>query len=125
MGSWTHRAGAALRLFAVLSVAGAAGVAVALLAWLELPWWAGCLAGVNLATVGMYGYDKLAARRGGLRVPELLLHALALAGGTPGALVARPMFRHKTRKGAFRAVFWAIVVIQLLAGALIVWQVAA
>lgn len=124
MAAWTSRPGATLRLFAGVSVVAVAGLVVGSGAWLDLPWWAGCLAGINLVTVGMYGYDKLAARRGGLRVPEVMLHALALIGGTPGALVARPLFRHKTRKGSFRAAFWAIVFVQAVSGAVIVWRVA-
>ena len=68
------------------------------------------LGGVNLATVLLYLYDKDAARaQRGQRVPELILHLLALAGGSPGALVAQRAFRHKTRKAGFRNVYWLIV----------------
>ena len=70
--------------------------------------------GVNLATLAFYGYDKQQAIRGGSRVPELLLHAMALAGGTPGALVGQILFRHKTQDSAFRAVFFAIAVLQAI-----------
>jgi uncharacterized membrane protein YsdA (DUF1294 family) len=62
-----------------------------------------------------YGADKRAARRTLRRVPESTLHVLALLGGWPGALVAQQVFRHKTRKQPFRAVFWLTVVVNCLA----------
>jgi len=52
--------------------------------------------------------------RGGGRVPEAVLHGLALVGGTPGALAGQAMFRHKTRKPSFRRVFASIVLLQIL-----------
>jgi uncharacterized membrane protein YsdA (DUF1294 family) len=69
---------------------------------------------VNPVTFIYFGYDKLQARRGGSRIPEIVLHTLALAGGSPGAFLAMTAFRHKTIKGTFRLVFWCIVVLQTL-----------
>jgi len=43
------------------------------------------------------------------RVPEATLHLIDLAGGFPGGLAARWLFRHKTRKLSFRVVTWGIV----------------
>lgn len=56
-----------------------------------------------------YGIDKAAARSGRRRIPEATLHTLGLFGGWPGALLGQMVFRHKTRKRAFRIVFWATV----------------
>ena len=75
------------------------------------------LSGVALV---MYRADKAAARRGGWRTPEANLHVVALLGGWPGALVARPLFRHKTSKQPFRSVFWCTVVANCAA---LVWFV--
>ncbi|HEY9147657.1 MAG TPA: DUF1294 domain-containing protein, partial [Gammaproteobacteria bacterium] len=70
------------------------------------------LAAVNLITIMMYGYDKAVAGTGKVRVPELLLHLLALLGGSPAALLAQRLFRHKTRKAPFQLVFWLTVALQ-------------
>ena len=87
------------------------------------------LAGVNLATFGAYLYDKSVARRdpagaGGRlwRVPESALHVLALAGGTVAAFAGQRLLRHKTHKQPFRARFWAIAVVQLVALSAWVWH---
>jgi uncharacterized membrane protein YsdA (DUF1294 family) len=63
----------------------------------------------SLAAGIAYGNDKFAAQSGAWRTPERTLHALALMGGWPGALVARRVFRHKSRKPSFRFAFWATV----------------
>ena len=67
-------------------------------------------AALSLIALVMYRADKRAAERGTWRTPEANLHAVALLGGWPGALVARRVFRHKTRKQPFRTVFWVTVV---------------
>lgn len=52
----------------------------------------------------VYGYDKVQAVRGGYRVPERLLHVLALAGGFVGCALGMTVSRHKIRKTRFKAV---------------------
>ena len=69
------------------------------------------LALLSLLTLMMYGLDKRAARLERQRTPEKHLHLLALLGGWPGALVARPLFRHKTRKQPFTTIFWCTVLV--------------
>ncbi len=49
----------------------------------------------------LYGFDKAQSKMGGWRVPEVVLHGLALSGGFPGGWAGRSMFRHKTKKGFF------------------------
>lgn len=71
------------------------------------------LMGVNLATVGYFGWDKWQARRNGGRVPELILYGLALAGGSLGAVAAMRLFRHKTLQGRFRLLLALIVLLQI------------
>ena len=78
------------------------------------------LGAVNAATLVLYAYDKAASRRAWRRVPERTLHLLALGGGSPAAFLGQQLFRHKTSKPRFQAVFWTIVVLQ--AAAVAAWS---
>lgn len=92
---------------------------------------------INLLTVLMFRIDKDRARAAPARsenhpprhlaprrIAESDLLLLAAIGGTPGAYLARRIFRHKTRKQPFSAQLHSIAVAQLslLAGA-IFWLV--
>lgn len=83
------------------------------------------LLGVNVAAFGAFWWDKRCARAGSWRVSENTLLSLALVGGSVGALIARHLFRHKTRKEPFRTMLYAIVALQL-AGVVVlaVWLMA-
>jgi uncharacterized membrane protein YsdA (DUF1294 family) len=59
------------------------------------------LVAINLWTVLRFWQDKRRAIAGARRIPEADLLWLALLGGSPGALAARRLFRHKTRKQPF------------------------
>ena len=79
---------------------------------------------LNLATFAIFGFDKAAAADKRPRVPERTLLALAALGGSPGALLARPVFRHKTRKQPFSAWLTLIVFLQaagVIAGLALWW----
>jgi uncharacterized membrane protein YsdA (DUF1294 family)/cold shock CspA family protein len=71
------------------------------------------LTSINFATFLLYGYDKFIASSDKLRVPELNLQVLSLLGGSPAALAAQKIFRHKTIKSSFQLVYWAIVFVQV------------
>ncbi|MCA8997852.1 MAG: DUF1294 domain-containing protein [Planctomycetaceae bacterium] len=76
----------------------------------------GYLAVISAWTFIAYGHDKRRAQVNGWRVREWNLHLLELFGGWPAAYVAQNVFRHKTAKIRFLAVFWTIVALhQLLA----------
>lgn len=66
-----------------------------------------------LLALAAYGIDKRRAVRGTPRTPERTLHALALLGGWPGALLAMRVFNHKRRKAPFMRVFWVMVAAHL------------
>ncbi|UVM75008.1 DUF1294 domain-containing protein [Pseudomonas alvandae] len=66
---------------------------------------------VSLVAFLLYWSDKRKARADAWRTPENVLHAVELAGGWPGALLAQQVFRHKTRKVSFQLVFWFIVLL--------------
>jgi uncharacterized membrane protein YsdA (DUF1294 family)/cold shock CspA family protein len=59
----------------------------------------------------MYWGDKRSAREGEWRTPENTLHAVAVFGGWPGALLAQGVFRHKSRKTQFQVTFWFTVIV--------------
>jgi len=77
---------------------------VAVLSWIVV---------VNGWTIWRFSDDKRRAVAGARRVPEADLLALALVGGTPGAFVARRLFRHKTRKEPFSTRLMLIAAIQI------------
>lgn len=76
------------------------------------------LAILNAFTFLLYGADKAAARRGGNRIPENILHLLALLGGWAGAFMAQRLFRHKTGKRRFQSIFRITVLVN---GAFLFW----
>jgi uncharacterized membrane protein YsdA (DUF1294 family) len=69
--------------------------------------------GVNVWTMVSFYNDKQRAIAGQRRIPESNLLGLALIGGSPGALLARQMFRHKTRKEPFSTQLFVIVALQI------------
>ncbi|WP_409319260.1 DUF1294 domain-containing protein [Pseudomonas sp. KCJK9016] len=66
---------------------------------------------VSVLAFFLYWADKRKARAETWRTPENVLHAVELAGGWPGALIAQQVFRHKTRKVSFQVLFWVIVLL--------------
>jgi uncharacterized membrane protein YsdA (DUF1294 family) len=73
------------------------------------------LIALNIVTFGIYGFDKHQAIKSQMRVPELILHLLALMGGSPAAAIAQIIFRHKTKKTSFRIIFFLIIGLQITA----------
>jgi len=70
------------------------------------------LAALNLFTMLRFRQDKQRAIAGERRIPEADLLGLALIGGSPGALTARWLYRHKTRKQPFSTLLFLIAAIQ-------------
>lgn len=69
---------------------------------------------VNIVTFIYYGIDKWSATKDWNRTPEVVLHGLALAGGSPVAFLAQKVFNHKTVKTGFQVVYWIIVIVQVV-----------
>jgi len=102
------------RLPHVLLGAGALLCIAVLWAMRYIPDWSLPVIGsMSAVTLGFYLHDKGAAARGQQRTPENTLHILALLGGWPGALIGQGLFRHKTSKRSFQAVFWLTVMLNL------------
>ena len=70
------------------------------------------LLAINCVTILRFREDKRRAIAGARRIPEADLLWLALIGGAPGALLARKLFRHKTRKEPFSTRLQLIAVVQ-------------
>lgn len=64
---------------------------------------------MSMASFLVYALDKRAAGRGDWRVAENTLHALSLACGWPGALLAQQLLRHKRAKPSFQRLYWLTV----------------
>lgn len=77
-------------------------------------------AGINLAAWLAFASDKRAAILKGRRVPESTLLTLALIGGSPAAIAAQQILRHKTRKEPFRTQLFLIIVGQIFGVTLLV-----
>jgi uncharacterized membrane protein YsdA (DUF1294 family) len=102
-------------LFLTLAAVSVTALTFLLAYFLEIHLLYAYLIGVNLTTFVMYGSDKQRAVHSDSRIPEVVLHLLALAGGSPAAFFAQITFRHKTRKRVFRTIFIAIVLLQIIA----------
>lgn len=82
-----------------------------------------CVA-INLVTLFVFGADKLSAvsgawpalpgQRRSKRVSERALLVLALLGGSPGAILAMKLFRHKTIKPIFQLLLAGILLFQIV-----------
>ena len=68
---------------------------------------------INALAFASFWYDKAQAVAGRRRIPEAHLLGMALFGGTPGAFLARHLFRHKTRKQTFSTILQVILVLQI------------
>ncbi|MBP3540124.1 MAG: DUF1294 domain-containing protein [Oscillospiraceae bacterium] len=73
------------------------------------------LAALSLVLFIMMGHDKRRARRGGRRVPEKRLFALATLGGALGGWLGMYAFHHKTRHWYFKFGFPALALLQAAA----------
>jgi uncharacterized membrane protein YsdA (DUF1294 family) len=101
-----------------------AGIVLLLVLWVVLHWspllaW---IAGWSPVAFAAYGIDKRAAVRGGWRIPEIVLHGLALIGGVLGAWAGRLVFRHKTQHPVFlvvlvvASILWGLIAILAITG---------
>ena len=93
----------------------AASIAGALALTTQVDLWVCWVVGVNTTVLIAYSFDKSAARHNRWRIPEIVLHSLAAAGGSPMAWIARPLFNHKTAKQGFGRTLAIITAIQVAA----------
>ena len=91
-------------IYILLAVVLSVAIGVTLFIFTDLGFLWIWLLTLSVVTFNAYGYDKAQAKAGGVRIPEIVLHGLALAGGFLGGWVGRAVFRHKTRKVSFTIV---------------------
>ena len=72
------------------------------------------IAGTNLITFFIMGYDKFAAIKRYLRIPERFLWLMCVIGGTLGCILAMLIFHHKTEKNSFHLPVIGILLVQIL-----------
>jgi uncharacterized membrane protein YsdA (DUF1294 family) len=87
---------------------------------LDLPVYPAWVVSLSIVLFAVYGLDKRRAKTGGGRVPEVVLHGVALAGGFPGGWAGRSAFRHKTRHLSFLVV---LVVATMLHVGIVLWLI--
>jgi len=56
---------------------------------------------INICGFIAMGYDKLQAKRGSRRIPEINFFITSLLGGAAGVFLAMRLFRHKTKHYSF------------------------
>lgn len=88
-------------------------VLVVLFWWPPPIWVLALYVGLSIVAFIYYGLDKSAARDHRRRVAETTLIMIGMLGGWPGAIIGQQVFRHKTAKVTFRAVFWVSVLINV------------
>ncbi len=99
----------------LLALVALMALSISVVLWYQgLPILCAYLIGISAIALLFYGYDKYQSRHSGFRIPEIILHVIALAGGTPGALLGQQVFRHKTSKRSFRLWFYLTVLVQLI-----------
>lgn len=86
----------------------------------DLAW--GYLLLINAGSLVMMGFDKLSAKAGSERVPEMWFLLISLAGGFVGVVLGMFAFHHKTSKTGFQikiaaaAVLGTLVIVYLVTG---------
>jgi uncharacterized membrane protein YsdA (DUF1294 family) len=102
-------------------VAASLGLFASLVLVLALRPYPAWLAAWSVVTFAAYAIDKAQARRGGWRIPEVVLHGLAIAGGAIGGWIGLLALRHKTWHPVFPLVLAVALTVQLVIGVAIGW----
>lgn len=111
-------------VFGILAVVITVALFLVLESTTKWAWyWNWIIAASGLA-FAFYGYDKVSAKAGAGRIPEVVLHLVALGGGFLGALLGMLVFRHKSNFRAHPLFVPIIVIGGVLWGLLIYWLVA-
>lgn len=69
---------------------------------------------LNVFGFAVIAYDKYLAKKHKRRIPEKILLAFVLFGGTIGSGLGMLIFRHKIAKASYLLKFSAILIIQII-----------
>jgi uncharacterized membrane protein YsdA (DUF1294 family) len=78
------------------------------------------IAALSATTFFMYEFDKLLSKIGERRIPERILHLLAILGGFPGGWAGMMVFHHKTNIREHPD-FWGILALSTLGHAALIY----
>lgn len=79
--------------------------------------------GINTFSLLVMWFDKMRAKGHAYRVPEKRLFSLAITGGALGIGVGMRVFRHKTKHKSFTYGIPALVIVNLVVYAYVVYLV--
>ena len=85
-------------------------------------WYWNWLIAASIVSFVMYGIDKTQAKREGGRVPNAILHLMALVGGFVGALFGRIIFNHKSNIRSNPLFLVSLILGFVISGAFIFWR---
>lgn len=69
---------------------------------------------INSVAFVFVGIDKYFAVKKKHRIPEKIVFAFILSGGTFGAVAAMYLYKHKTSKRSFLLKFYSIAILQVI-----------
>ena len=102
------------------------GISVVLLLLLNFQtswwWYWNWLLATSAVAFVMYGIDKTQAKRDGGRIPNGILHMMALSGGFVGALFGRIVFNHKSNVRSNPLFLVTLILGFVISGVFIYWQ---
>lgn len=90
----------------------------------QTSWWGywNWLLAAGIVTFVMYGFDKTQAKRDGGRIPNAILHMMALIGGFVGALFGRIVFNHKSNVRSNPLFLVTLILGFLISAAIMYWH---
>ncbi|MCA9948079.1 MAG: DUF1294 domain-containing protein [Anaerolineales bacterium] len=105
--------------FGLIGIVATAVLFIIMQATTNWAWMLNWLISASVVTFVFYALDKGSAKAGTYRIPEMILHLMAIIGGFVGALLGMLVFRHKTN---FREhpVFLPVIIISF-----VLWAAAA
>ncbi len=108
--------------YAILGL-GASLILFLLLKFQTIWWWYwDWLLAASIVTFVMYGFDKTQAKREGGRIPNAILHMMALIGGFVGALFGRIVFNHKSNVRSNPLFLVTLILGFVISGVFLYWH---